>query len=221
MSLLTGAYQFNDRQFQRAQLERLRADQQSAVDEITGQLKTSDEMQKRLAEEQNKQLDILGEIQTLLAESNDDLAQAQRDVAETQKRLAEESSALQKQIAADIQRAISDLTAAIETATSAPAEFNESAGGTLGRGSPRRRRVRQQRDWNTGDVKVTFASGSYPNGWVVCDGTELGISAFPELYDHVRRTWGTPSRSDTFKLPTAAEVFTGGVEAEFVVLMRV
>ena len=40
-----------------------------------------------------------------------------------------------------------------------------------------------------------------PDGWLICDGSELLKSEYPELAAALSNTWGTPSSSDYFKLP--------------------
>lgn len=221
MSTLSGAFDFSERQFQRGLLERERRERQAQIDQLIQQVNISDETTKRLSEEQASQLQTLGEIQEILTESTNDLAKTQRDILETQSKLAADARAVQEKAAADLKKAVEELTEAIRGVTAGPSSVNKSAGGTIGRETRRRRAVRPSQWGDTGDIKVVFASGSYPGGWAVCDGTELSVDSYPELYDHIRRTFGTPSSDGVFKLPTAAEIFTGGIEPEFVVLMRV
>lgn len=40
-----------------------------------------------------------------------------------------------------------------------------------------------------------------PNGWLICDGSELLKSEYSELAAALGNTWGTPSSSEYFKLP--------------------
>jgi microcystin-dependent protein len=57
-----------------------------------------------------------------------------------------------------------------------------------------------------GAATQTITSGiatvtGVPDGWLICDGSELLKSEYPELAAALGNTWGTPSSPDYFKLP--------------------
>jgi len=68
--------------------------------------------------------------------------------------------------------------------------------------------IKQSRDVFVGDLGVPigtilpFAGNNIPRGYLLCDGSELEIVRFPELYDIIGNVYGAPSLGfETFKLP--------------------
>ena len=63
-------------------------------------------------------------------------------------------------------------------------------------------------DWNgvptfygmAGEIKM-WAGDTIPNGWLLCDGSEISKTDYPYLYASIGDLWGTPSSSSNFKLP--------------------
>ena len=51
-----------------------------------------------------------------------------------------------------------------------------------------------------GEIKM-WAGNEIPYGWLLCDGSEVSKTDYPELYGAIRDLWGTPSSSSNFKLP--------------------
>lgn len=51
-----------------------------------------------------------------------------------------------------------------------------------------------------GEIKM-WAGDEIPYGWLLCDGSEVSKTDYPELYGAIRDLWGTPSSSSNFKLP--------------------
>lgn len=52
-----------------------------------------------------------------------------------------------------------------------------------------------------------------PEGWLLCDGTEIRIEQYPELFNAIFRNWGS-SDSFTFNLPDLRGVFLRGVDGQ-------
>ncbi|MBP7586231.1 MAG: tail fiber protein [Spirochaetes bacterium] len=50
-----------------------------------------------------------------------------------------------------------------------------------------------------------------PDGWLLCDGRELGRSAFPELFAVIGTLWGDGNGVTTFNLPDLRGLFLRGV----------
>ena len=46
-----------------------------------------------------------------------------------------------------------------------------------------------------------WAGNEIPYGWLLCDGSEVSKTDYPELYGAIGDLWGTPSSSSNFKLP--------------------
>ena len=46
-----------------------------------------------------------------------------------------------------------------------------------------------------------WAGDEIPYGWLLCDGSEVSKTDYPELYGAIRDLWGVPSSSSNFKLP--------------------
>lgn len=57
-----------------------------------------------------------------------------------------------------------------------------------------------------GEIKM-WAGDTIPDGWLLCDGSEISKTAYPNLYEAIGDLWGTPNSSSNFKLPN----FTGSV----------
>lgn len=51
-----------------------------------------------------------------------------------------------------------------------------------------------------GEIKM-WAGNAIPNGWLLCDGSEVSQTKYPNLYAAIGDLWGTPSSSSNFKLP--------------------
>lgn len=51
-----------------------------------------------------------------------------------------------------------------------------------------------------GEIKM-WAGNEIPYGWLLCDGSEVSKTDYPELYGAIGDLWGTPSSSSNFKLP--------------------
>ena len=51
-----------------------------------------------------------------------------------------------------------------------------------------------------GEVKA-FAGATIPNGWLLCDGSEVSKATYPLLYNSIGDLWGTPSDPAKFVLP--------------------
>lgn len=60
---------------------------------------------------------------------------------------------------------------------------------------------------------VPFAghADSVPDGWLPCDGRELGRSAFSELFEVIGTLWGDGNSVTTFNLPDLRGLFLRGV----------
>ncbi|WP_411345855.1 phage tail protein [Paenibacillus sp. WLX1005] len=51
-----------------------------------------------------------------------------------------------------------------------------------------------------GEIRI-FAGNFAPQNWFFCQGQELSINSYQQLYTIVLNTYGTPSSSSVFKLP--------------------
>lgn len=51
-----------------------------------------------------------------------------------------------------------------------------------------------------GEIKM-WAGNEIPYGWLLCDGSEVSKTDYPELYGAIGDLWGVPSSSSKFKLP--------------------
>lgn len=51
-----------------------------------------------------------------------------------------------------------------------------------------------------GEIKM-WAGDKIPYGWLLCDGSEVSKTKYPNLYAAIGDLWGTPSSSSNFKLP--------------------
>jgi len=72
------------------------------------------------------------------------------------------------------------------------------------------------------NVRVTFPVGAVtpfagsndkiPEGWLLCDGTLYGRTAYPELFNVIGYSWGTTG-TDLFRVPDLRGVFLRGVSS--------
>ena len=53
-----------------------------------------------------------------------------------------------------------------------------------------------------------------PSGWLLCDGSEISRTEYPNLYDAVGVCWGIGDGSTTFNLPDMRGMFLRGVSGE-------
>lgn len=51
-----------------------------------------------------------------------------------------------------------------------------------------------------GEIKM-WAGDAIPDGWLLCDGSEVSKTKYPKLYKAIGDLWGVPSSSSNFKLP--------------------
>lgn len=51
-----------------------------------------------------------------------------------------------------------------------------------------------------GEIKM-WAGDTIPDGWLLCDGSEISKTAYPNLYEAIGDLWGVPNSSSNFKLP--------------------
>lgn len=51
-----------------------------------------------------------------------------------------------------------------------------------------------------GEIKM-WAGDAIPDGWLLCDGSEVSKTKYPNLYAAIRDLWGVPNSSSNFKLP--------------------
>ena len=51
-----------------------------------------------------------------------------------------------------------------------------------------------------GEIKM-WAGDNVPDGWLLCDGSEISKTDYPYLYASIGDLWGTPNISSNFKLP--------------------
>ena len=51
-----------------------------------------------------------------------------------------------------------------------------------------------------GEIKM-WAGDSVPDGWLLCDGSEVSKTKYPYLYAAIGDLWGTPNNISNFKLP--------------------
>jgi len=57
-----------------------------------------------------------------------------------------------------------------------------------------------------------FAGTSVPDGWLLCDGSEISRTTYPDLFTTVGGSWGYGDNSSTFNLPDLRGVFLRGVD---------
>ena len=51
-----------------------------------------------------------------------------------------------------------------------------------------------------GEIKM-WAGNAIPDGWLLCDGSEVSKTKYPNLYAAIGDLWGVPNSSSNFKLP--------------------
>lgn len=51
-----------------------------------------------------------------------------------------------------------------------------------------------------GEIKM-WAGNTIPDGWLLCNGSEISKKTYPKLYAAIGDLWGTPNSSSNFKLP--------------------
>ena len=51
-----------------------------------------------------------------------------------------------------------------------------------------------------GEIKM-WAGDAIPDGWLLCDGSEVSKTEYPNLYAAIGDLWGVPNSSSNFKLP--------------------
>lgn len=51
-----------------------------------------------------------------------------------------------------------------------------------------------------GEIKM-WAGDTIPDGWLLCDGSEVSKTDYPNLYKAIGDLWGVPNSSSNFKLP--------------------
>lgn len=51
-----------------------------------------------------------------------------------------------------------------------------------------------------GEIKM-WAGDTIPDGWLLCDGSEVSKTKYPNLYKAIGDSWGVPNSSSNFKLP--------------------
>jgi len=71
---------------------------------------------------------------------------------------------------------------------------------------------------NIGEIKE-FEINHMPSCWTECNGRELNISDYPELFDAIGNTYGSGS-SDTFVLPDLRSFKSDGTEYQSMELME-
>lgn len=54
-----------------------------------------------------------------------------------------------------------------------------------------------------GELKM-WAGNTIPNGWLLCDGSEVSKAKYPKLYEAIGDLWGVPASSSNFMLPNLA-----------------
>ena len=64
-------------------------------------------------------------------------------------------------------------------------------------------------------IMFAGASTDIPTGWLLCDGSEMLQTSFPELYALIGTTYGSASRSGCFVLPDLQDKIAVGVGATF------
>lgn len=52
----------------------------------------------------------------------------------------------------------------------------------------------------SGEIKA-IAGNTIPQGWLLCDGSEVSKTTYPRLFAAIGNLWGTPSSSSNFVVP--------------------
>lgn len=68
---------------------------------------------------------------------------------------------------------------------------------------------------------ITYGGTAIPDGWLECDGRELLISEYSDLYSVIGDTWGVPSDNDHFVIPDfSGRVAVGASSEEWINVAR-
>jgi microcystin-dependent protein len=59
---------------------------------------------------------------------------------------------------------------------------------------------------------IAYGGASIPNGWLACDGSEVGRTAYPGLFAAIGTGWGNGDGSTTFRLPDLRGRFLRGID---------
>ena len=51
------------------------------------------------------------------------------------------------------------------------------------------------------------------NGWLICDGSQVAVAEYPELFAAIGYSWGKGDGADSFRLPDLRGLFLRGVDA--------
>jgi microcystin-dependent protein len=57
---------------------------------------------------------------------------------------------------------------------------------------------------------MAFAGNNIPQGWLLCDGSVVGVSTYPNLYNAIGTGWGAGTGTGTFHLPDLRGMFLRG-----------
>jgi microcystin-dependent protein len=64
----------------------------------------------------------------------------------------------------------------------------------------------------TGSI-VAFGGNVAPSGWLLCDGSAVSRTAFPDLFTTIGTRWGIGDGATTFNVPDLRGRFSGGSDA--------
>lgn len=67
-----------------------------------------------------------------------------------------------------------------------------------------------------GTIVMFAGSSSIPNGFLLCDGSELSRETYPELFSVIETTWGSGDGVNTFNLPDIVNKTVWGGNSESV-----
>ena len=57
---------------------------------------------------------------------------------------------------------------------------------------------------------IMWSTGTAPDGWLLCDGSEISRTTYAALFALIGTTYGTPSSGTVFKLPDAQDRVVSG-----------
>ena len=60
---------------------------------------------------------------------------------------------------------------------------------------------------------VNFSGDNAPNGWLICDGSEISKITYASLFDVIGTKYGSASNSNNFKLPDLGERIPAGYKS--------
>ena len=60
---------------------------------------------------------------------------------------------------------------------------------------------------------VNFSGDNAPNGWLICDGSEISKITYASLFDVIGTKYGSASNSNNFKLPDLGERIPAGFKS--------